>query len=1002
MIPKPGATDATELRPIGLMPVVYRLWAAARQPYVRQWLRPLENLVLGGRPGVGAELASLEAGAIAAEALASGEHAAAAFLDVSKAYEGVDHALLADAALAEGFPPRIAHLAIAAYRGPRRVVLSGTPASRCAFPHSGIIAGCPVAVALMGLYLLRPLRGLGDLGLSLVRGFVDDLALLATGPQDEVGLRLIAGVDLLIRLIRPLGLEPNAAKHQVVASSEAARTQLADRFGIQVGTGAVDLGADFCVGPTSRAKQELRLQDASGRAQRVGALPLSRPQRVQFVRAEVLAVGLYGASTAGLSVRTLHRLRALCSRALLGTKRERRSCMARTVLLSALGNLDPWVLGPLQVLKTWSRFFLYSSAPLTHAWARSLRSRGHSGLLTDHLYQALLRAGFCPGRDPRVWVSALGHEYEPTQLAWVPEASASLHATAWAHMAARRREFSDSLPPPTVFGPLRRAAREGRREEAGLRLLCLSGGSWAPTRAARAGILLSSRCPHCGADHADACHRFWACPRWQDLRVQLGVLDIASQACRAAFEPRQLWECGLPVLSTGPSEPSVAAVHDGHLAGRLFFTDGSVLRSSDPDVSRAGWAFTDGANCAGFGSLPGFSQTITRAELWAVLACASAHDEQLTVCTDSQYVVQGAAAVLRDLAPLSHGDLWERFRALHFPPWLIKVPAHLDASQAALRGLPEAIRCGNEAADALARRGASLFSPSGDVLNARASALELCLRVQDAQWRILRAVLNVERRPLGALRRFVRIRRGAHPPGPTRPRITHGAHQVVPSGTHFQCLLCQRLSRTAAPRAWRYRPCLPRARREPHEASASHLIWESHDRIGCHLCGRTSGKRWKSRLLSSVCFPHGPRALPAFHEALRPLPCEVRLFSEAAFPVPLGTGGSVVLDGSSLPAPWASAHSGCRSLPLPPDASASHCLWERDGFVGCLGCRRRVRRRDKHRLLGSACRATRLAFWGLHPGSSEPVDVTEDDVAISSVELSGLRQPLACAPYHEP
>ncbi|MCP4243043.1 MAG: hypothetical protein GY772_21020, partial [bacterium] len=419
----------------------------------------------------------------------SGEHAAAAFLDVSKAYEGVDHALLADAALAEGFPARIAHLAIAAYRGPRRVVLSGTPASRCAFPHRGIIAGCPVAVALMGLYLLRPLRGLGDLGLSLVRGFVDDLALLATGPQDEVGLRLIAGIDLLVGLIRPLGLEPNPAKHQLVASSEAARAQLADRFGIQVGTDAVDLGADFCVGPTSRAKQDLRILDASGRAQRVGALPLSRPQRVQFARAEVLAVGLYGASTAGLSVRTLHHLRALCSRALLGTKRERRSCMARTVLLSALANLDPWVLGPLQVLKTWSRFFLYSSAPLTHAWARSLRSRGHSGLITDHLYQALLRAGFCPGRDPRVWTSALGHQYEPTQLAWLPEASASLHSSAWAHMAARRREFSGSPPPPMVFGPLRRAARAGRREEAGLRLLCPWTGRRPGREAGRARLV---------------------------------------------------------------------------------------------------------------------------------------------------------------------------------------------------------------------------------------------------------------------------------------------------------------------------------------------------------------------------------------------------------------------------------------------------------------------------------------------------------------------------------
>ncbi|MCP4240505.1 MAG: hypothetical protein GY772_08065 [bacterium] len=778
--------------------------------------------------------------------------------------------------------------------------------------------------------------------------------------------------------------------------------QLADRFGIQVGTNAVDLGADFSVGPASRAKQELRLQDASGRAQRVGALPLSRPQRVQFVRAEVLAVGLYGASTAGLSVRTLHHLRALCSRALLGSKRERRSCMARTVLLSALGNLDPWVLGPLQVLQTWARFFSYSSAPLTHAWARSLRTRGHSGLLTDHLHQALLRAGFCPGSDPRTWVSALGHEYEPTQFSWVSEASASLHSSAWAHMSARRREFTGLPPPPKVFGPLRSAARAGRREEAGLRLLCLAGGSWAPTRAARAGILLSSRCPHCGAANADACHRFWVCPRWQGLRVLLGVHDLASQACRAAFEPRQLWECGLPVLPIGPSEPSVAAVHEGHPAGRLFFTDGSVLRSSDPAVARAGWAFTDGANCRSFGSLPGFCQTINRAELWAVLSCASAHDEQLTVCTDSQYVIQGASAVLRDLTPLSHIDLWERFRALLFPPWLIKVPAHLDAPQAALRGLPGGIRQGNEVADELARQGAALFSPASEVLDARARALELSHRIQDAQWRILQAILNAERRPLGALRRLVRIRRCARPHGPARPRITHGAHQVVPSGTHYQCLLCQRWSRTAAPRAWRYRPCLARTRRVAHEVSASHLIWEAPDRIGCHLCGRTSGKRWKSRLLATACLPHGPRALPAFPEALQPLPGEIRLFSEAAFPVPLGTGGSVILHGGPLPSPWASAHSTNRSLPLPPEASASHCIWEYGGYVGCLACRRRVRQRDRHRILGSACRVSRLAFWGLVPGSSEPVDITEDDLVISSIELSSSSRPRVRPLHLEP
>ncbi|MCP4241488.1 MAG: hypothetical protein GY772_13085, partial [bacterium] len=83
LIPKPGATDATGLRPIGLMPVVYRVWAVARQDHVRRWLRPLEHLILGGRQGVGADLAALEAAVLAGEASASGDQVAAAFLDIS-------------------------------------------------------------------------------------------------------------------------------------------------------------------------------------------------------------------------------------------------------------------------------------------------------------------------------------------------------------------------------------------------------------------------------------------------------------------------------------------------------------------------------------------------------------------------------------------------------------------------------------------------------------------------------------------------------------------------------------------------------------------------------------------------------------------------------------------------------------------------------------------------------------------------------------------------------
>ncbi|MCP4245117.1 MAG: hypothetical protein GY772_31645, partial [bacterium] len=165
------------------------------------------------------------------------------------------------------------------------------------------------------------------------------------------------------------------------------------------------------------------------------------------------------------------------------------------------------------------------------------------------------------------------------------------------------------------------------------------------------------------------------------------------------------------------------------------------MRSSDPDVSRAGWAFTDGRGFGRFGALPGFAQTINRAELWAVLACASAHEDHLTIGTDSQYVVLGASTVRRGELPHTHLDLWLRFRALHHRPYLFKVPAHLDVQQAALRGLPEPVRLGNARADELAKLGASASDFSEELLELRASALSLSQRVQDAQWRLLRAVL---------------------------------------------------------------------------------------------------------------------------------------------------------------------------------------------------------------------------------------------------------------------
>ena len=41
MIPKEGAIKESEMRPIGLTPMIYRVWAKTRQPLISRWARQI-------------------------------------------------------------------------------------------------------------------------------------------------------------------------------------------------------------------------------------------------------------------------------------------------------------------------------------------------------------------------------------------------------------------------------------------------------------------------------------------------------------------------------------------------------------------------------------------------------------------------------------------------------------------------------------------------------------------------------------------------------------------------------------------------------------------------------------------------------------------------------------------------------------------------------------------------------------------------------------------------
>ena len=122
MLPKPDAT----FRPIGLLPSLMRLWGRVRRTCVRAW----EN-TRGSRPylwgcrGRSAEMAVWTQAIVKEYSKAVRREAAAVLVDLTKAYELVQHSLAMLRVRESGFPAVIARVALAVYAAERFICIEG-------------------------------------------------------------------------------------------------------------------------------------------------------------------------------------------------------------------------------------------------------------------------------------------------------------------------------------------------------------------------------------------------------------------------------------------------------------------------------------------------------------------------------------------------------------------------------------------------------------------------------------------------------------------------------------------------------------------------------------------------------------------------------------------------------------------------------------------------------------------------------------------------------------
>ena len=160
LFPKKDDHGPLAQRPISLLPMVYKLLAAARGAILKEWFaRGGHASAWGQGKGKGADTAAWMAAAQAELAAAGGYDAFAAHIDCEKCY---DHFSISDQAFQGRFQGigRLASLAAAQYTGQRYVRWAGA-LTKPVDPTHGIPAGCPVANGMLHLFLLRAMKSTG-------------------------------------------------------------------------------------------------------------------------------------------------------------------------------------------------------------------------------------------------------------------------------------------------------------------------------------------------------------------------------------------------------------------------------------------------------------------------------------------------------------------------------------------------------------------------------------------------------------------------------------------------------------------------------------------------------------------------------------------------------------------------------------------------------------------------------------------------------------------------
>eukprot|EP00971_Amphidinium_carterae_P332964 6467405-Amphidinium_carterae.1 len=366
MIPK-KRNSPDGVRPICLLPLLYKCWSRARSRWLRQvFVQVAPSAIAGGRPR---EVVQLLVGRLSADlhlASVSGECHCGIHSDLTKAYEALPLAALDHVLTKIGLPLRFIRTLLAGYRFRKLVVLNGV-AMDAGLPIRGVMAGCALAVWMLGLLTLPLQIAVSSVGFAELRAFVDDMALWfrhkTHNPAEPQRLRQVH--SLLLDWCRLLKVELN---HKTVVwsigSVSVQRLMLSSpEFEVYAKDVEIrDLGVDLPLrGKLTSVTHRERILESKLRVQRLDRCSsFVKHEREQAIAVNVLPKAFWGGELFGLPNPPMVELRKSIVKFLRHGEALHRSPHGVLTLAAERPCLDPMFALCLNTLLYWYKWLHHS------------------------------------------------------------------------------------------------------------------------------------------------------------------------------------------------------------------------------------------------------------------------------------------------------------------------------------------------------------------------------------------------------------------------------------------------------------------------------------------------------------------------------------------------------------------------------------------------------------------------------------------------------------------